>query len=113
MPLATKKLNYSYKQEGDDSMNKVEELQTLLRANIAKMTELINKKEEVEEKKKCPACKILAVIGIIAAVGAIAYGIYRFFAPDYLEDFDDDFDDEIFGEDELEDEEEVFEEEEN
>ena len=36
---------------------------------------------------------IFAVIGIIVAVAAAAYGIYRFFTPDYLDDFEDDFED--------------------
>ena len=29
------------------------------------------------------------------AIGAIAYGIYKFFTPDYLEDFEDEFDDDF------------------
>ena len=29
---------------------------------------------------------ILAIIGCVAAVAAIAYAVYRFFTPDYLED---------------------------
>ena len=41
--------------------------------------------------------------GIVAAVAAIAYGVYRFFTPDYLEDFEDDFDDD-FDDDFFEDE---------
>ena len=28
---------------------------------------------------------ILAIIGCVAAVAAIAYAVYRFFTPDYLE----------------------------
>ncbi|MBO4697278.1 MAG: hypothetical protein J5643_08375 [Lachnospiraceae bacterium] len=55
------------------------------------------------EEKNCSSCKvicwILAVIGIIAVIAGIAYAIYRFCAPDYLEDFDDeDFEDEDEGE---------------
>ena len=48
---------------------------------------------------------IIAEIAIIlaAAVAAIAYGVYRFFTPDYLEDFEDDFDDD-FDDDFFEDE---------
>ena len=51
------------------------------------------------EEKSCSSCKIicwiLAIIGIIAVIAGIAYAVYRFCAPDYLEDFDDeDFDDE-------------------
>ena len=42
-------------------------------------------------------------LNVIAAVAAIAYGVYRFFTPDYLEDFEDDFDDD-FDDDFFEDE---------
>ncbi|HBA96792.1 MAG TPA: DUF4366 domain-containing protein, partial [Lachnospiraceae bacterium] len=43
---------------------------------------------------------ILAVIGAVAAVAGIAYAVYRYFTPDYLEDFDpddysDNFDDDF------------------
>ena len=31
----------------------------------------------------------------MAAVAGIAYAVYRFFAPDYLEDFEEDFDDDF------------------
>ena len=44
------------------------------------------------------------ILIIIAAVAAAVYGIYRFFAPDYLEDFEDDFEDD-FDDDFFEDEE--------
>ena len=43
------------------------------------------------------------------AVAAIAYGIYRFFTPDYLEDFEDDFDEDF--EDDFFDDEDAAEEE--
>lgn len=46
---------------------------------------------------------VLAVAGGIAAVAGAVYGLYRLFAPDYLEDFDDDleedFEDDFFDED--------------
>ena len=38
----------------------------------------------------------LAIIGGIAAIAVIAYVVFRFATPDYLEDFDEDFDDEDF-----------------
>ena len=41
----------------------------------------------------------------IAAVAAIAYAVYRYFTPDYLEDYDDDYDDR-FDDDFFDDEEE-------
>ena len=46
---------------------------------------------------------IFAIIGVLVAVAAAAYGIYRFFTPDYLDDFDDEYDDE-FDDDFFEDE---------
>lgn len=74
----------------------------------AKIAEFLRKKEELEvlEEKKKPnkIVIILAIIGAIAAVAGIAYAVYRFVAPRYLDDFDDEFEDdvdaEIFDEDE-------------
>lgn len=63
-------------------MSKVEEL----------LNELILKKEKEEQKNKTWII-VLAVIGGVVAVAGIAYALYRFFAPDYLDDFEDDFDD--------------------
>ena len=48
---------------------------------------------------------ILIVIGVIVVIAAAAYAIYRFFAPDYLEDFEgefeDEFEDDFFEDDEI------------
>ena len=78
-------------------MNKLEEL-----IAATKLGELIDKKEDEAQCKK--VLWVLAIIGAIAAVAGIAYAVYRFFAPDYLEDFEDDFedefDDDFFNEDE-------------
>lgn len=68
--------------------NKIEDL-----LSAVKLGELINKKEV--EKKKNPVLCGLAIIGAIASVAAIAYAVYRYFTPDYLEDFEDDFDDDF------------------
>ena len=57
--------------------------------NAAKVNEFIHKKE-LEEKNKNTIMITLAVIGAIAAVAGIAYAVYKYFTPDYLEDFDDD-----------------------
>ncbi|MDR2043577.1 MAG: DUF4366 domain-containing protein [Clostridium sp.] len=71
----------------------------------AKINELLGKKDE----KKCNALLwILAVIGAIAAVAGIAYAVYRYLTPDYLEDFDDEFEDD-FEEDEDEEDDDIFE----
>ena len=74
-------------------MTKIDELQNLLATNISKVSDLVNKEEAKE--KKCPikAKTVFAIIGIIVVAAAAIYGLYRFFAPDYLEDFEDDLDD--------------------
>ena len=78
-------------------MNKLEEL-----IAATKLGELIDKKEDEAQCKK--VLWALAIVGAIAAVAAIAYAVYCFFTPDYLEDFEDDFDDD-FEDDFFEDEE--------
>ena len=70
-------------------MNKVDEFLTM-----TKLYDLVKKKHD-DEKKASNVIWIFAVVGIIAAVAAAAYGIYRFFTPDYLDDFEDDLDDEF------------------
>ena len=55
-------------------MNKIDELLAALQ-----------KRED--EKHKNTLLWILAVIGAVSAVAAIAYAVYRYFTPDYLEDF--------------------------
>ena len=79
-------------------MNRVEEMMDLMKAHdLRELKEFFNKKEE-EQKKNNTLVWVFAIIGIVAAVAGIAFAVYRFFAPDYLEDFDpddysDDFDD--------------------
>ena len=75
---------------------------------MSRVDELANKMEEVlstvksfefmpkkEEKKASPVVIVFAVIGVVVAVAAALYGIYRFFTPDYLDDFEDDFEDDF------------------
>ena len=83
-----------------DALNRVEEI-----INSTKLNDFLHRKEEEEKKKNC-ILWALAIIGAVAAVVAIAYGVYRFFTPDYLEDFEDDFDDD-FDDDFFEDEEDT------
>mgnify|MGYP005780060361 FL=1 len=67
---------------------------------MAKIDELLTAMQRRdEEKHKNSVLWILAIIGAIAAVAGIAYAVYRYMTPDYLEDFDDDFDDDFFNED--------------
>ncbi len=69
-------------------MSKVEEL-----IAETKLNDLLRRNNS--DKQKNTVVWVLAIIGAVAAVAAIAYGVYRFFTPDYLEDFEDDFDDDF------------------
>ena len=80
-------------------MNRIDDLHGLLSENVSKVGELL-KREKEDEKKKSKTVKIFAALGICAVAAAAIYGIYRFFAPDYLEDFEDDFDDDFDDDDE-------------
>ena len=80
-----------------DVMNRMEEI-----VNSTKLNEFLHRKEEEDKKKNC-ILWVLAIIGAVAAVEGIAYAVYRFFTPDYLDDFEDDFDDD-FDDDFFEDE---------
>lgn len=79
-------------------MNKMEDL-----FNASRLNELLHKKQ-MEEDKKSTIVWMLAIIGAVAAVAAIAFAVYKYFTPDYLEDFDDDYDDDF--DDDFDDEEE-------
>ena len=78
------------------SMNKFEDF-----IAETKLNELLRTKDC--QKQKNTLVWVLAIIGTVAAVAVIAYAVYRFFTPDYLEDFEEDFDDDFddyFSEDE-------------
>ena len=62
-----------------------------LNEKIEDLLAALKKKED--EKEKNTVLWVLAIIGAVAAVVGIAFAVYRFFAPDYLEDFEEDFDD--------------------
>lgn len=67
---------------------KVDDLVAMIKAS-----DLIKKEEE--RNKPCVLVWVLAVIGAVVAVAGIAYAVYLYFTPDYLEDFEDDFDDDF------------------
>lgn len=91
-----------------NTWSKVEELMDFVKTHdIKELKDYWNRKEE--DKRNNTILWIFAVIGVVAAVAGIAYAVYRYMAPDYLEDFDDDFDD--FEDDFFEDEEDDVEEE--
>lgn len=62
-------------------------------AVVAKMQELLNGKKEEEEGRKL--LWVLAIIGAIALVAAIAAIVYKCLSPDTMDDFDDDFGDDF------------------
>ncbi|MBO5209393.1 MAG: hypothetical protein J6B68_08615 [Lachnospiraceae bacterium] len=84
----------------DEVINKLDEV-----LDNTRVSAFLGKKKEEEEKKKNTILWVFAIIGAIAAVAGIAYAVYRYLTPDYLEDFEDDFDDD-FDDDFFEDEEE-------
>lgn len=79
-------------------LNKLDEI-----LDNAGVNELLGRKKEEEKCNK--VLWVFAIIGAVVAVAAVAYAVYRYFTPDYLEDFEDDFDDD-FEDDFFEDEEE-------
>ena len=73
--------------------------------NTTKLEELLaTLKKKEQEKDKNTVLLVLSIIVSVAAFAGIAFAVYRFFAPDYLEDFEEDFDDDF--DDYFEDEEE-------
>lgn len=84
-------------------MSRVEDFINSAKTNEM-LGELLHIKRE-EEKKQNVLMWIFIIVGAVIAVAGIAYAVYRFFTPDYLEDFDEDFDDD-FEDDFFDDEEE-------
>ena len=70
-------------------MNRVEDFLNAAKTNEM-LGELLHIKKE-EEKKQNVLMWVLIAIGAVLAVAGIAYAVYRFFTPDYLEDFDEEF----------------------
>lgn len=63
---------------------------------VIKAKELLKK----EDDRRTCVLWVLAIVGAIAVIAGIAYAVYRYMTPDYLDDFDDDFDDDFEDEDE-------------
>lgn len=79
-------------------MNRIEEM-----ISATRLSEILKKRDDDRLKKTI--VWVLAIVGVVAAVAGIAYAVYRFMTPDYLEEFDDelidDLEDEYFDEDEI------------
>lgn len=70
--------------------------------DMSKMGEMVSatKLGEVLEKRDSAKIKktilwVLAIVGAIVAIAAIAYAVYRFVTPNYLKDFEEDFEDDF------------------
>lgn len=74
-------------------MNIMKKLEDLVSSND-KLAELLRlKKEEEEFEKKNTALYVFAIIGAVAAIALIAYAVYRYLNPVYVEDgeFEDEY----------------------
>ena len=69
-------------------MSKVNEV------SAEEISEVLAKKDSSKAKKTI--LWILAIIGTIAAIAGIAYAVYRWLTPNYLEDFEEEFEDDYW-----------------
>ncbi len=67
--------------------NTMKKLEELVSSN-AKLAELLHLKKEEEMEKKNTALYVFAILGAIAAIALIAYAVYRYLNPIYIEDGD-------------------------
>lgn len=65
--------------------NTMKKLEELVSSN-AKLAELLHLKKEEESEKKNTALYVFAIIGAVAAIALIAYAVYRYLNPIYVED---------------------------
>ncbi len=84
---------------GKDALARVDEL-----VSLARIDELMKKRDDDKFKKTLYTIAIVFVCMI--AIAGLAFALYKFFTPEYLEDFEedfeDDFDDEYFEEEDFE-----------
>lgn len=79
-------------------MKKLDELVDYLQDKNLVSNDIISKyctKCDIKKDNEKKENTILWVLAIIGAVAAIAYAVYRYMTPDYLDDFDDEFDDDF------------------
>ncbi len=77
-------------------MKKMDELM-----NTLKLEDMLSKRDS--DRRKKAVIWIFAVIGVAAAIAAIAYVVYQFVCPHCKidDEFDDDFDEDLFDDDDL------------
>ena len=68
-------------------MARLDEIMDAIRAN-----EILRRKDD---RKNNWIFWAMAIVGAVVVIAGIAYAVYRYLTPDYLEDFDDDFDDDF------------------
>lgn len=67
-------------------MNQImKKLEELVSSN-AKLAELLHLKKEEEKEKKNTVLYVFAIIGAVVAIAGIAYAVYRYLNPVYIED---------------------------
>lgn len=86
-----------------DIKDEIKDLKEL--KELAELRKLLKKNEIIEEEKKNNTWVwILAIIGAVVVCAAIGYLLFKFLAPDCIEDTEDDFedfDDDFFDDDDL------------
>lgn len=77
-----------------DILDRIEDIYASSRlADIDALNKILGRKQE--EKKASPVVWVFAILGALVVIAAVAYVVYRYFEPDYLEDFEDDFDEDF------------------
>ena len=67
--------------------NTMKKLEELVSSN-AKLAELLHLKKEEELEKKNTALYVFAILGAVAAIALIAFAVYRYLNPVYVEDIE-------------------------
>ena len=63
--------------------------------NTVKIHDFCCKKQQEEEEKSHAVVWVLAIIGAVAVIAGIAYAVYRYLTPNYIDMIDEDFDDDL------------------
>ncbi len=98
------------KEQEEIGLSKAKDILGEVKSIDLDIPDFFKSEEPVVEEKGCKCdckCKkwiwIAAIVVGVILVAALIYGLYRYFTPDYLDDFDEDFDDDDFEDDFFED----------